>query len=127
MSNHIANVGIYVSDLQRSEHFYTEVLGLAVVARVSAPTVDEVIVAGPTGSSLMLARAKNGRPADPPAGIWKIFVHADDVEALYTRALAAGASSAMEPTRMEQFRVTIAMVSDPDGYLVELGCVDPRS
>lgn len=127
MTTHIANVAIYVADLERSEAFYTEVLGLSVTARISTPEVDEVIVAGETGSSLLLARSKRDLPSRPPAGIWKVFVQTDDVEALYAQALAAGAPSVMEPKRLEQFRVTIAMVHDPDGYLVELGCVDPRS
>lgn len=126
MSNHIANIAVYVADLERSERFYTEVLGLSVTARIAAPTVDEVIVAGETGSSLMLARAKDDIPTGPPSGIWKIFVQTDDVHDLYDRAMAAGATSVMVPTRLEQFRVTIAMVTDPDGYIVELGHVEPR-
>ena len=125
--NKIANIAVYVTDLERSERFYTEVLGLSVTARISAPTVDEVIVGGETGSSLMLARSKETPVTSiTPAGIWKVFVETDDVQALYSRAIGAGATSVMEPTRLEQFRVTIAMVTDPDGYVVELGHVEAR-
>jgi hypothetical protein len=48
-------------------------------------------------------------------------VHAD-----YGRALAAGATPVAEPMVLERFGVTIAMVTDPDGYLLELGQIHPR-
>ena len=128
MSNSIGNIAIHVSDLATAEHFYTETLGLDVRTRIDTPTVAEVIVgaADGRGSALMLAFAKGTGAAPAPSGIWKIFVETDDVPALYAAALAAGSTSIMEPTRLEQFRVTIAMVTDPDGYVVELGQVEPR-
>ena len=45
----------------------------------------------------------------------------DDAAALYERAVAAGAEAVAPPKHLERFRVTIAFVRDPDGYLVELG------
>ena len=118
-------MAIYVADLERAERFYVDVLGFAVRARVHAPTVEEVIVgaADGSGSALMLARPVDQQGAAPgsPQGIWKVFVETADAHGLFVRAVTAGAGVVMEPTFMEQFRVTITMVTDPDGYLVGIG------
>jgi predicted enzyme related to lactoylglutathione lyase len=59
-----------------------------------------------------------------PSGIWKVFVHTDDATASYARAVEAGAAPIAPPKRLEQFGVTIALVKDPDGPLIELGQLD---
>jgi catechol 2,3-dioxygenase-like lactoylglutathione lyase family enzyme len=112
----VGNVALYVSDLERSERFYVDVLGLEVTARVDTPDVREVLF-GP----LMLAQET--APSGPvvPGGIWKVFLFVDDAAAQHDRAVAAGAESVMAPTHLERFDITIAMVRDPDGYLLELG------
>ena len=112
----VGNVALYVSDLERSERFYADVLGLEVTARVDTPDVREVLF-GP----LMLA--KETAPTGPiaPSGIWKVFLFVDDAPGLHEQAVASGAESVMMPTYLEQFDITIAMVRDPDGYLLELG------
>jgi lactoylglutathione lyase len=122
VSTSIGNVALYVSDLARSEAFYTDVLGLEVLTRIDTPEVREVIVgrAG-EGSQLMLAwRPAHDEPVTP-SGIWKVYVATDDAQALYDRAVAAGATPLEPPRHLERFRVTIAFVADPDGYVVELG------
>jgi lactoylglutathione lyase len=128
MATSIGNVAIEVTDLDRSERFYVDVLGLEVTNRIETPEVREVIVGSPTeGSRLMLAQhtAPDG-PVRPEGGMWKVFVQCDDAAVLYRRALEAGAEAVAEPTHLEQFKVTIAFVRDPDGYLLELGQVHPR-
>ena len=128
MTTSVGNIAIYVTDLERSERFYVDVLGLSVRARITADVVDEVILgaADGVGSALMLARAKPVAAPVVPSGIWKIFLDTDDVATLFDAAVSAGASAVMAPTRLEQYRVTIAMVTDPDGYVVEFGHVDAR-
>lgn len=117
MPTTIGNIALRVADLDRSERFYVDVLGLEVTARVQTPDVREVIF-----GSLLLA--DGGAPN--PDGIWKVFVHTDDSAALYERAVAAGAEAVEPPRHLEQFGVTISFVRDPDGYLLELGQVHPR-
>jgi predicted enzyme related to lactoylglutathione lyase len=56
-----------------------------------------------------------------PSGVWKVFLFADDAAATYDSAVAAGATPVAPPKRLEQFRITIALVKDPDGYLIEIG------
>ena len=122
MKSSIGNVAIYVSDLERAERFYTEALGLEVLARIETPDVREVIVgASGEGSQLMLAQRSVPEGPVVPGGIWKVYVATDDVQALYERAVARGATPVEPPRHLERFRVTIGFVTDPDGYLVELG------
>jgi lactoylglutathione lyase len=122
MATTIGNVAIEVSDLERSERFYVDVLGLQVLTRIDTPEVREVIVGDPDGGSqLMLASHAAPTAFGSPAGIWKVFVQTDDAPALYGRAVAAGAEAVEPPRLLERFRVTIAFIRDPDGYLLELG------
>lgn len=116
MTVSIGNIAIYVSDLERSERFYTAGLGLQVLARVEAPEVSEVIVGTPgEGSQLMLAWDRASSEPVEPSGIWKVFLFSEDAAASFDAAIAAGAAPVAPPKRLEQFRITIALVADPDG------------
>jgi lactoylglutathione lyase len=118
----IGNIAINVSDLDRSERFYVDGLGLQVLTRIDTPEVREVIVGTPgEGSQLMLAKHTPPTGFAEPSGIWKIFLFTDDADAFYARAVRAGAEAVEAPKFLEQFSVTIAFVRDPDGYLLELG------
>ena len=112
MSNTVGNVAIWVSDLERSERFYVDMLGLEVTARVETPDVREIIL-GP-----LLLACGDGTPN--PAGVWKVYIEVDDPPALHQRLVDAGVESVMAPTHLARFDITIAMVRDPDGYLLEL-------
>jgi lactoylglutathione lyase len=118
----IGNIAIYVSDLERSERFYVDALGLEVLTRIDTPAVREVIVGSSSGgSNLMLAKeTASGAPVRPD-GIWKVFLFTDDVAELQQRAVAGGGEWVADPVHLEHFKVTIAFVKDPDGYLIELG------
>ena len=117
----IGNVAINVSDLERSERFYVDALGLEVLSRIDTSEVREVIVGTPgEGSQLMLAKHTTAHLSEPQ-GIWKVFLFTDDAAALYAWAITAGAEAVEPPKFLEQFSVTIAFVKDPDGYLLELG------
>ena len=59
MPARIGNVAVWVSDLERSERFYVDGLGLEVTARVDTDELREVIVGGGGGSELMLAVRKD--------------------------------------------------------------------
>jgi catechol 2,3-dioxygenase-like lactoylglutathione lyase family enzyme len=121
----IGNVAVLVADLERSERFYVDVLGLEVLARIQTPDVREILLGSSAGGSqLMLAQHADGREVEPGGGTWKVYLATDDSEALFRRAVAAGAEAVAEPRRLEQYRVTIAFVHDPDGHLLELGQQD---
>ena len=122
MPTTIGNIAINVADLERSERFYVDVLGLEVLNRIQTPDVEELIVGSASGGSqLILARHADGRPVVAGGGMWKVYVATDDVQAAFRRAVDAGAEVVAEPRHLEQFKVTIGFVHDPDGHLIELG------
>lgn len=118
----IGNIAVWVSDLERSKRFYCEGLGLDVLAQMDTPEVHEVVVGRQGfGSQLMLAHRVDQEGEVFPAGFWKTFLFSDDLARDIDAAVAAGATVVTEPTFIEQFRITIAILSDLDGYLLELG------
>ena len=52
--------------------------------------------------------------------MWKLYVWSDDCVGVHEKAVQAGYTSVMEPFKTERWNTTIAFVSDPDGYQVEL-------
>jgi lactoylglutathione lyase len=113
---------IYVSDMDRSIAFYTDVIGLKVQGRTEIDDVHEThLAADEGGGRLQLAERYNGgQPIDHGFALWKIYFNVDDCEATHDKAVAAGYESTMPPTRLDRWPVTVAFVNDPDGYNVEL-------
>jgi lactoylglutathione lyase len=113
---------IYVSDIERSIRFYTDVIGLKVQGRTEIDDVHEAhLAADEGGGRLQLAeRYRSGRPVDHGFALWKIYMNVDDCAATHARAVEAGYESTMTPTRLDRWPVTVAFVNDPDGYSVEL-------
>jgi lactoylglutathione lyase len=52
--------------------------------------------------------------------MWKLYVNTDDCDALHAAATAVGAKTVLEPIRLDRWPTTVAFVSAPDDYLVEL-------
>lgn len=126
MPTTIGNVALNVTDLERSERFYVDVLGLEVLARIDTPDVREIIVGSSTGGSkLLLAQHSDGRAVVAGGGMWKVYVATDDSAGLFRTAVEAGAEPVEKPRHLERFKVTIAFVRDPDGHLLELGQQHP--
>ena len=120
--NQISGFGINVSDLDRSADFYTRGLGLYEKGKYDLGPMPEVLV-GTDGDavSILLVRytARNEAP-EIGTGFEKIVLACDDVAGAYERALAEGGTSEVEPRTVESMGLTVAMVRDPDGYLIEL-------
>lgn len=118
----IGCIAIWVRDLDRSRRFYCEGLGLDVISIVQTSEVREVIVGRKDlGSQLMLAHRVGEKGTVSPSGFWKTYLSSDDLTGDIARGVPAGATVSTEPTFMEQFNITIAVLADPDGYLLELG------
>lgn len=113
---------INVSDIERSEAFYTDVMGLKVGHRIEIPGVKEVVLSGvDDGMQIQLAQQlEKPGPIEHGNAFWKLYINTDDCQGLYDRAVAAGAGSISGPEFLEQWSVTIAMIKDPDGYEIEL-------
>jgi len=112
---------INVTDLDRTVAFY-EALGLECTSRTEIPSAFEAIIENTEkGNKLQLAQQKETTgPIDMGTAFWKLYVNTDDIEATYAAGLAAGATTISAPERLERWPVTIAFISDPDGYQVEL-------
>jgi lactoylglutathione lyase len=113
---------IYVSDIERSIGFYTDLIGLVLQGRTEIEDVHEAhLAADEGGGRLQLAeRYRDGRPIDHGFALWKIYMRVDDCEAVHDRVVEAGYPSTMAPTRLDRWPVTVAFVEDPDGYTIEL-------
>ncbi len=126
MANWLGQYCINVTDLQRTVAF-SEALGLECTSRTEIPNAWEAIVENTSkGGKLQLAQQKDqAGPIDMGNAFWKLYVNTDDVESTYRAALDGGATTVMEPQRLDRWPVTIAFVADPDGYQVELVQRDP--
>ena len=119
----IGNIAINVSDLERSERFYVDVLGLEVLARIETPDVREVLLGSSDGGSqLMLARhtAQQGPVDAGRRDVEGVPGHRRRPRPL-RRGLSPPEPVTSPPEHLEAYKVTIAFVHDPDGHLLELG------
>lgn len=126
MDGRIVNLKLVVSDLDRSLAFYTGLFGFTVSARLefSGPDVTEVLLADAGGARLVLL---NGDVLPVPSGSpgWApVVMQVADVHTAREEIVEAGYELVVEPLSLGQ--VSILMVADPDGYLVEVvaGAVD---
>ena len=82
----------------------------------------EVLVGGEhdTRAILLVKHSKRTDKPKPGNGFEKIALVTDDVSCAYERVAAQGGSSVTEPRILEQMGIRMALVRDPDGYLIEL-------
>ena len=101
MATTVGQYCIYVSDIERSERFYTDIIGLKVQSRTEIPDVHEIVLAADVGGGrLQLAeRYSGGQPIDHGFALWKIYMNVDDCVAVHDRAVAAGYTSTMAPRK----------------------------
>ena len=122
MATTVGQYCINVTDLERSERFYVDIIGLKVQTRTQIPNVDEIVLAADVGGGrLQLAQwLERSGPIDHGMALWKIYMNVDDCVAVHKRAVDAGFASTMVPQRLERWPVTVGFIVDPDGYSVEL-------
>jgi len=109
-----------VTDMEATLAFY-ETLGLECTSRTEIPHASEAIVERPgRGSKLQLAQQKDQDGPIQMGSMWKLYVHTDDCDGLHQAAVSAGHPSVLAPMFLDRWNTTIAFVSDPDGYQVEL-------
>jgi lactoylglutathione lyase len=119
---HISGFGINVDDLDRSVEFYTKALGLEEKMKFDAGELHEVFVSGEgDGPAILLVKHADRTDAPVPwSGFEKIVFVTDDVGALHERVVAGGGESVRAPFAIEKMGIRIAVVRDPDGYVLEL-------
>ena len=112
---------INVSNMERAVAFYEGAIGLEITHRIEEDGFREVILGTQEGARIQLAyHFGQDDPIAHSGSFWKHYVYTDDCKELYSRALAAGGTSVLEPQVLERWNCTIAMVADPDGYQLEM-------
>ena len=121
MATRLGQYCINVSDLEKATDFYENAIGLSVTNRIEEETSREVILGTEGGARLQLAFQKEeSGPIVQGNAFWKHYVYTDDAKALYESAITAGAGTVMPPQELSQWNVTVAIVTDLDGYQLEI-------
>jgi lactoylglutathione lyase len=113
---------VNVSDLDRATTFWEDVVGIPVVSRTDIDTAREAVLQSPHGGGRMQLAQQLGQdgPIDMGTAFWKLYVNTDNCAALFERTVAAGCEVVLPPSPLDRWPVTVALVKDPDGYLLEL-------
>jgi len=120
---------IVSDDVERSRHFYTEVLGGRVVFS-GGPTYVELanswiiinVGGGPTDDKPTVTLET---PRDPDRVSSFLNIRVADIEAVYAEWSARGAQF-LTPPKQHQYEIR-CYIRDPDGYLIEVGqTTDPK-
>ena len=113
-------VGIGVSDMARSEDFYTRVLGMQVQQRIELPHLREVIVGYEGRTAVVLMHWLDGSNPNYRSNPVKLVFFVPDAKAVMERIRADGLPITREAEVMPDFNnMLIGLAEDPDGYVVE--------
>ena len=107
-----------VSDLAAMQNFYQKAFGFTQQKHLDNGANIEVILTNPKGMDLALVYYKDNRKITLGNANGPIGFYLNDVDAVYARAMAAGAKSVSAPRTGGDARV--AMVTDPEGHVIEL-------
>lgn len=118
---------LYVTDPARSVRFYTEGLGMKVRMRFGSPQRPDTVVGfgmDPTQAGIMLITDKEGpvRPIQHVHGFDRIALRLPDLQVVSSRLKEAGFEAG--EIRTVHGSIRMMMVTDPDGYRIEL--IDSR-
>jgi len=123
MSNGVLSAtGIAVTDLRRSEDFWTRVVGMERQAKLRLPEMDEVILGfHAKGASLVLMQYTDGREVQVTELPVKVVVSVDDPTALAEAIRAEGLAITREPEPVPELGdAVVGFARDPDGYVIEI-------
>jgi predicted enzyme related to lactoylglutathione lyase len=102
------------TDLERSQRFYRDVLGLAIYREFGAPSSPGLVFF--LGSGFLEV---SGRSADGPGRSLMIWIQVRDVRAEFDRLSAAGVRVLREPVK-EPWGLIEMWLEDPDGVPIVL-------
>jgi len=110
-----------VPDMDAALAFYRKVFGFTVIQTFDEEDFLEHIMALPgqeAGPNLLLVAYKDGREVAVGPGHGPVGFMTDDIDALYAKAVAAGANPIVPVFDLGSVRVGIFL--DPDGHEIEL-------
>jgi catechol 2,3-dioxygenase-like lactoylglutathione lyase family enzyme len=120
-AENLTAVGIGVSDLARSEDFYTRVLGMSVQQRIDLPHIREVIVAHEGRTAVVLMHWLDGSERSYRGDAVKLVFFVPDAKGLIGKIRDEGLPIQREAAVMPDFNnMIIGLAEDPDGYVIEL-------
>lgn len=126
------HIGLSVRDLEAQAEWYSRALGLTPLEPGGIPAIGlrVVFLVDPDdGWALELLHRPGSQPGlqavtAPEAvltqGYGHICLRVTDVDALYERLIAAGASPIMPPGESPVSGVRMAFVADPEGHFIEM-------
>ncbi len=125
----ILHTMLRVGDLEKSLHFYTDVLGMKLLRRRDYPEGRFTLAFVGYGDEahdtvLELTYNWDTHHYDLGDGFGHIAIEVDDVYQAVERIRAKGGKVVREPGPMKHGSTILAFVEDPDGYKIEL--LDPR-
>jgi lactoylglutathione lyase len=114
-----------VGDLDRSIHFYTELLGMKLLRRTDFPGGRFTLAFVGYGSEqdnavLELTHNWDTERYELGTAYGHIAIGVDDVYVACERIRAGGGKVVREPGPMQHGSTVLAFVEDPDGYRIEL-------
>ena len=127
----IGYVSLKVRDLDRSLHFYDSVMKLKESRRLK-PSADvvEVLLNGAGGNDapgvMLMHDARRDHPYELGDGYSRMIVYVDDLRRISDALPESGGTTVRAITRIEALKISILLVRDPDGYLIEFVQRDPR-
>ena len=114
-------VGIGVSDLERSEAFYRDVLGMKRTGTFHLDYMDEVMLAHEGRSAVVLMHYTDGSVRNYRDNPVKLVFYVTDPVGLAAKIRADGLEITHEPTpNANMGGAVICLAKDPDGYVIEL-------
>ena len=126
----IGYVSLKVRDLDRSLHFYDSVMKLKESRRLKASAdVVEVLLNGAGGNDapgvMLMHDTRRDRPYELGDGYSRMIVYVDDLRRISDALPGSGGTTVRAITRIEALKISILLVRDPDGYLIEFVQRDP--
>ena len=121
----ILHTMLRVSDLPRSVHFYTEILGMKVLRKLDQPTEKYTLIflgyADESESSVLELTYNYGvNEYDLGTGFGHIAIGVSDIKQVSEQIENHGIELSLKPTKLKGTDEIIAFLSDPDGYKIEL-------
>ena len=120
-SIHLAFFKLNVPDMDAALKFYGEVFGFTVIQSFDEAEFLEHIMGLPgqeAGPNLLLVQYKDGRAVPVGPGHGPVGFMTDDIDAVFAKAVAAGAKPIVPVFDMGPVKVGIFL--DPDGHEIEL-------
>ncbi len=115
------HVGIKTSDMEKSLHFYCNILGLERIEDLDIGGKPFIFV----GNDSILIEIEDGNPGDEQAnprtqtGLYHLAFIVEDVKGMVERLKSENVPIALEPLSTRPGRL-VAFVEDPDGVFIQL-------